>query len=94
VRIRFRYNGYFSGDPNFEYKRGDTYEYGGTWVLDEVNLVDLDKLVRELGVKGEYTVWYAVAGGELKDGLRAIKSDGDVLRFIAEYKDEEHILSL
>ena len=91
MKIRFRYNGYFSGDPNFEYKRGDTYEYGGKWVLDEVNLVDLDKLVREIGVKGDYTVWYAVAGGELKDGLRAIKSDRDVLRFIIEYKAEESV---
>jgi len=54
VKIRFRYNGYFSGDPNFEYKRGDTYEYGGKWDLDEVNLVDLDKLVRDRCKGGLY----------------------------------------
>jgi len=91
VKIRFRYNGYFSGDPNLEYKRGDTYEYGGTWDLDEVNLIDLDKLVREIGVKGNYTVWNVVAGGEVKDGLRTIKTDGDVVRFITEYKAEESV---
>ena len=32
-----------------------------------------------------------MAGGELKDGHRAIKSDGDVVRFITEYKDEESV---
>ena len=58
---------------------------------DEVNLIDLDKLVRELGVNGNYTVWYDVAGGQLKDGLRAIKTDEDVVRFITEYKDGESV---
>jgi len=31
-----------------------------------VNLIDLKKLVREVGVKGDYKVWYPVAGGEVK----------------------------
>jgi len=47
--------------------------------------------VREIGVKGNYTVWYPVAGGELKDGLRCIKTDGDVVRFLNEYKAEESV---
>jgi hypothetical protein len=51
----------------------------------------LDKLVREIGVKGDYTVWYPVAGGELKDGLRCIKTGGDVDRFLNDYKAEESV---
>jgi len=74
-----------------EYKRGDAYEYGGTWDLDEVNLIDLEKLVREIVVKGNYTVWYPVVGGQVKDGLTTIKTDGDVVRFITEYKVEESV---
>ena len=47
--------------------------------------------MREIGVKGNYTIWYVVAGGELKDGLRAIKTDGDVVRVITEYKAKESV---
>jgi len=47
--------------------------------------------VRELGVNGNYTVWYDVVGGQLKDGVKAIKIDGDVVRFITDYKAEESV---
>ena len=48
--------------------------------------------MREIQVKGNYsTIWYPVAGGQLKDGLRAIKTDEDVVRFITEYKDGESV---
>jgi hypothetical protein len=47
--------------------------------------------VRELGVKGNYTVWYDVAGGQLKDSLKAIKIDGGVVRFIIDYKAEDSV---
>lgn len=50
------YNRYFTDDPHVFYKRGETYEFEGTWHIDEVNLIDFEKLVREVGVKGEYTV--------------------------------------
>jgi len=91
LKIRFHYNGYFTADPHVCYKRGETYEFEGTWDLNEVNLIDLEKLVREVGVKGDYTVWYPVAGGELKEGLRAIKTYGDVVRFKNDYKSEETV---
>ena len=47
--------------------------------------------MRELGVNGNYTVWYDVVGGQLKDGVKAIKIDGDVVRFITDYKAEESV---
>lgn len=68
--------------PSCLLKRGETYEFEGTWHIDEVNLIDLEKLVREVGVKGEYTIWYAITGGEVKDGLRAIKIDGKVYKWV------------
>jgi len=67
------------------------YEFEGTWDLNEVNLIDLEKLVREVGVKGDYTVWYPLARGELKESLRAIKTYGDVVRFMNDYKSEETV---
>lgn len=42
--------------PNQNVSKGETYEFEGTWHIDEVNLIDLEKLVREVGVKGEYTI--------------------------------------
>jgi len=48
----------------------------------------LDKLVREIGVKGEYQLWYVSPGTELKDGLRVQKTDRDTIRFINEFKSE------
>lgn len=91
LKIRFHYNGYFTSDPHVCYKRGETYEFEGTWDLNEVNLIDLEKLVREVGVTGDYTLWYPVAGGELKEGVRVIKTVGDVERFKDEYKLEETV---
>lgn len=61
------------------------------WDIYEVNLIDLDKLVRELGVKGDYKIWYVVPGRQLKDVLRLLKTDRDVVRFQNEYKAEESV---
>jgi len=41
---------------------------------DEINLIDLDKLVRELWVKEEYKLWYVSQGQQLRDGLKLLKN--------------------
>ena len=70
MKIRFHYKGYFICDPDVANKCGKLHEFGGEWVIDEVNLIDLDKLVREIGVEGEYKLWYVILGGSLNGGLR------------------------
>ena len=65
-------------------KRGVTMGVSGT---DEVNLIDLDKLIREIGVVGEYKLWYICPGFNIVDGLRLLKTDRDVVRFINEHRD-------
>ena len=88
MKIKFHHKGYFISDPVVDYKKGEIYEFGGEWDIDEVNLLDLDKLVREIGVKGSYQLWYVSPGAELKDGLRALKTDRDIINFINEFKGE------
>jgi hypothetical protein len=87
LKIRFHYKGYFISDPVVDYKKGEIHEFGAQ-NIDEVNLHDLDKLVRELGVEGEYQLWYVSPGAELKDGIRVLKTDRDTINFINEYKHE------
>jgi len=41
LKIRFHYNGYFTADPHVCYKGDETYEFEGTWDIEEVNLIDL-----------------------------------------------------
>ena len=69
------------------YKKGEIHEYGGEWDIDEVNLIDLDKLIREIGVVGEYKLWYICPGFDIVDGLRLLKTNRDVIRFINEHKN-------
>jgi len=69
------------------YKKGEIYEYGGEWDTDEVNLIDLNKLIREIGVVGEYKLWYICPGFDIVDGLRLLKTNRDVIRFINEHKN-------
>jgi len=88
LKIRFHYKGYFICDPDFAYKCGKVHEFGGEWNTDEVNLIDLDKLVREIGVEGEYKLWYVTPGGSLNGGLRLLKTDRDCVRFINEFENE------
>lgn len=88
MKIRFHHKGYFISDPVVAYKKGEIYEFGGEWCLDEVNLVDLDKLAREIGVKGSYQLWYVSPGAELKDGLRVLKTNRDIVSFINEFQGE------
>ena len=88
LKIRFHHKGYFISDPVVAYKKGEIYEFGGEWCLDEVNLIDLGKLVREIGVKGSYQLWYVSPGAELKDGLRVLKTDRDTVNFINEFQGE------
>jgi hypothetical protein len=88
LKIRFHYKGYFICDPDFAYKCGKVHEFWGEWNTDVVNLKDLDKLVREIGVEGEYKLWYVIPGGSLNGGLRLLKTDRDVVRFINEFQKE------
>jgi hypothetical protein len=88
LKIRFHYKGYFICDPDFAYKCGKVHEFGGEWNTDVVNLKDLDKLVREIGVEGEYKLWYVIPGGSLNGGLRLLKTDRDIVRFINEFQKE------
>jgi hypothetical protein len=48
----------------------------------------LDKPFREIGVKGEYKLWYVSPRAQLKDGLRLLKNDKHTIRFINEFKGE------
>jgi len=88
LKIRFHYKGYFICDPDFAYKCGKVHEFGGQWDIDEVNLNDLEKLVREIGVEGDNKLWYVVPGGNLNGDLRLLKTDRDCVRFINEFKNE------
>jgi hypothetical protein len=87
LKVRFHHKGYFTSDPVVDYNNGEIYEFGKR-DIDEVNLVNLDKLVREIGVKGSYQLWYVSPGAELKDGLSALKTDRDTINFINEFKGE------
>jgi len=40
------------------------------WDVDEINLIDLDKLVRELGVKEEHKLRYVSQRQQLKVKLK------------------------
>ena len=87
MKIRFDYKGYFICDPVVSYKKGEIHEYGGEWDIDHVNLNDVDKLIREIGVVGEYKLWYICPSFDIVDGLRLLKTDMDVVRFINEHRD-------
>jgi len=47
----------------------------------------VDKLIREIGVVGEYKLWYICPGFDIVDGIRLLKTDRDVVRFINEHRD-------
>jgi hypothetical protein len=85
VKIRFHHNGYFISDPVIAYMKGEVYEFGGELCLDKTNLKDLYNLVREVGVEGEFKLFYVSPGWELSDGLRPLKTDRDVIRFINDH---------
>lgn len=51
MKIRFHYRGYFSSDPVVAYKNGEIHEFRGEWDIDEINLIDLDNLIRDIGVR-------------------------------------------
>lgn len=85
LKIRFHYKGYFIADPVVSYEKGEIHEYGGELDINLVNLKDLDKLTRELGVVGEYKLWYICPGFDIVDGLRLLNTDRDVVRFINEH---------
>jgi len=70
------------------YKKGEVYEFGGEIGIYETNLIDLDKLVREIGMEGEYKMFYVSPGWELSDGLRPFKNDKDAIRFINDHKNQ------
>jgi hypothetical protein len=86
LKIRFHYKGYFICDPVVSYKKGEIHEFGGEWEVDKVNLKDLDKLIKEIGVVGEYKLWYICPGFDIVDGLRLLNTDRDVVRFINEHR--------
>jgi len=80
LKIRFHHKEYFISDPVIAYKKGEVYEFGGELDIDQTNLKDLDKLVREVGVEGEYKLFYVSPGWELSDGLRPLKTDRDSIQ--------------
>ena len=85
MKIRFHHKGYFISDPIIAYKKGEVYEFGGELDIDQTNLKDFDKLVREVGVEGGYKLFYVSPGWELSDGLRPLKTDRDVIKFINDH---------
>ena len=87
MKIRFHYKGYFICDPVVAYKKGEIHEDRGEWDIDEVNLIDLEKLIREFGVVREYNLGYICPGFDIVNGLRLLKTDRDVVRFINEHKN-------
>jgi hypothetical protein len=44
-------------------------------------------VIREIGVVGDYKLWYICPGFDIVDGLRLLKTDRDVVRFINEHKN-------
>jgi len=70
------------------YKNGKIYEFWTEWDIDEIDLIDLNKLAREIGVIRDYKLWYVSQGTNLSDGLRLLKTDKDVIGFINEHKNE------
>jgi hypothetical protein len=91
LQIRFHHKGYFTCDPAIDYKRGEVYELEGGWDIDEITLVDFDKLVQKrLGYSAEYKLWYTFPGKGLVDGLKFLKADKDVIRFINEFTGLEY----
>jgi hypothetical protein len=87
IKIRFHYNGYFVSDPETAYKKGKFYELKKELDIDEINIIDLGKLVKELlGMKEEFKLWYGKPENNLSDGLRLLGTDKDVIRFINEFR--------
>ncbi|GAU47619.1 hypothetical protein TSUD_90240 [Trifolium subterraneum] len=87
LKIKFHYNGYFVSDPETTYKKGKFYELKKGLDIDEINIIDLAKLVKDLlGVTEEFKLWYGQPGNDLSDGLRLLGTDKDVIRFINKFE--------
>ncbi|PNX61585.1 zinc knuckle family protein, partial [Trifolium pratense] len=80
LKIKFHYNGYFVSDPETTYKKGKSYELKKGLDIDQINIIDLGKQVKELlGVTGEFKLWYGKPENDLSDGLRLLGTDRDVI---------------
>jgi hypothetical protein len=88
LKIRFHHKGYFISDPVMAYIKGEVYESDKSWDIDEINLIDLKNEVLQIGVNGEYKLWYVTPGKEFRDGLKLLENDRDTIRFINEFKGE------
>jgi len=86
IKIRFHHKGTFTSDSEPAYLNGEIFEPEGTWDIDEINTLDLEKFVTMIGYPETTKFWYVVLGKGLAGGLRKLGCDKDVHEFVRLHK--------
>lgn len=86
IKIRFHHKGTFTSDPEPTYLNGEIFEPEGTWDMDEINTLDLEKFVTVIGYPETTKFWYVVPGKGLAGGLRKLGCDKDIHEFVRLHK--------
>ena len=86
IKIRFHHKGTFTSDPEPAYLNGEIFEPEGTWDMDEINTLDLEKFVTVIGYTKTTKFWYVVPGKGLAGGLRKLGCDKDIHEFVRLHK--------
>lgn len=62
------------------------YETESGWDVDEISLIDLDKIVKSLGHDIYKSIRYRHPERDLSDGLRPLNTDKDVIQFMQDVR--------
>ncbi|KAL6551934.1 hypothetical protein OROGR_008088 [Orobanche gracilis] len=76
ITIHLWHKGYFVDEPRFDYAHGVCQSFEG-WDVDEINSIEIGKLVKSLGYASFKCLWYRYPALGLFNGRRPFNEDAD-----------------
>ncbi|XP_057416083.1 uncharacterized protein LOC130710749 [Lotus japonicus] len=89
VNVHVWHSGKFVSEPSLDYLNGICFTVD-KWDVDEINSIDLGKVVKRLGYVS-FNIWYRHPDFGLSSGCKPFRDDGDVVAFLNDVKGHSEV---
>ncbi|XP_057452787.1 uncharacterized protein LOC130744635 [Lotus japonicus] len=89
VNVHVWHSGKLVSEPSLDYLNGICFTVD-KWDVDEINSIDLGKVVKRLGYVS-FNIWYRHPDFGLSSGCKPFRDDGDVVAFLNDVKGHSEV---
>lgn len=90
ITVHLWHKGYFVDEPRYDYVEGVCQSFEG-WDVDQLNSIEIGKLVKSLGYASFKCVWYRNPRLGLYNGIKPFKDDADVIGFLRDVEGHDEV---